>query len=117
MAGVLGPRSILCRQDLVLIRVFWAYFPSTVYLTCNTGLLAFQRQLLLEYGGGPEKDRNVCVFGGGVFLRSLSLNSSCQLDVFWHDGDSPGMDSTQVGVFEQTDKVGLHCFLETQYSH
>ena len=67
MAGVLGPRSILYRQDLVLKRVFWAYFPSTVYLTCNTGLLAFQRQLLLEYGGGPEKDRNVCVFGGGVF--------------------------------------------------
>ena len=66
-AGVLGPRSILCHQDLVLIRVFWAYFPSTVYLTCNTGLLAFQRQLLLEYGGGPEKDRNVCVFGGSVF--------------------------------------------------
>ena len=67
MADVWGPRSILCSQDLVLIRVFWAYFPSTVYLTCNTGLLAFQRQLLLEYGGGPEKDRNVCVFGGGVF--------------------------------------------------
>ena len=67
MAGVLGPRSIFCSQDLVLIRVFLAYFPSTVYLTCNTGLLAFQRQLLLEYGGGPEKDQNVCVFGGGVF--------------------------------------------------
>ena len=45
--------------------VFWTYFPSTVFLTCNTGLLAFQRKLLLEYGGGPEKDRNVCVFGGG----------------------------------------------------
>ena len=56
MAGVLGPRSILCSHDLVLVRVFWAYFPSTVYLTCNTGLLAFQRQLLSEYGGGPEKD-------------------------------------------------------------
>ena len=47
--------------------VFWAYFPSTVFLTCDTGLLASQRQLLLEYGGGPEKDRNVCVCGGGVF--------------------------------------------------
>ena len=66
-AGVLGPKSILCSQDLVLVRLFWAYFCSTVYLTCNTDLLAFQRQLLLEYGGGPEKDRNVCVFGGGVF--------------------------------------------------
>ena len=59
-------RSILCSQNLVLVRVFWAYFPSTVHLTCNTGLLAFQRQLLLEYGAGPEKDRNVCIFGGGV---------------------------------------------------
>ena len=66
-AGVSGPRSILCSQDLVLVRIFRAYFPSTVYLICNTGLLAFQRQLFLEYGGGPEKDRNVCVCGGGVF--------------------------------------------------
>ena len=65
MAGALGPRSILCSQYLILMWVFWAYFPSTVYLTCDTGLLAFQRQLLLEYGGGPEKDQNVCVFGGG----------------------------------------------------
>ena len=71
MAGVLGPRSVLCSQDLVLIRIFWAYFPSTIYLTCNTGLLAFQRQLLLEYGGGPEKDRNVCVCGSGT-LYALS---------------------------------------------
>ena len=30
--------------------VFWAYFPSTVFLTCDTGLLAFQRQLLLSMG-------------------------------------------------------------------
>ena len=66
MAGALGPRSILCSQNLVLVRVFWACFPLQYILTCNTGLLAFQRQLLLEYGGGPEKDRNVCVFGGGV---------------------------------------------------
>ena len=62
---LLGPQSILCSQDLVLMWVFCAYCPSVVYLTCDTDLLAFQRQLLLEYGGGPEKDRNVCVFGGG----------------------------------------------------
>ena len=54
-AGDLGPRSTLCSQDLLLM-VFQAYFPSTSILTCNTGLLAFQRQLPLEYGGGPEKD-------------------------------------------------------------
>ena len=71
----LGLQSILCSQVLVLMWVFWAYFPSMVYLTCDTGLLAFQRQLLLEYGGGPEKDQNVCVFGGGS-LRSLSSDSS-----------------------------------------
>ena len=75
-AGALGPRSILCSQDLVLMWVFWAYFPSTVYLTCDTGLLVFQRQLLLEYGGGPEKDRNVCVFGGG---GSYALSSRIHL--------------------------------------
>ena len=63
------------------------------------GLLAFQRLLLLEYGGGPEKDRNVCFFfcGGGT-LRSFSSDSSGQLDIFWHDGDSPGVNGTQVGV-------------------
>ena len=71
--GALGSRSILCSQVLVLMWVSWAYFPSTVYLTCDTGLLAFQRQLLLEYGGGPEKDRNVCVFGGGSYALSPQI--------------------------------------------
>ena len=66
-AGALGPRSILCSWDLVLTWVFWAYFPSTVFLICDTGLFGFQRQLLFGYGGGPEKDRNVRVHGGGVF--------------------------------------------------
>ena len=69
--------------------VFWTYFPSTSVLTCNTGLLAFQRQLFLEYGGGPEKDQNVCVFGG--VLCSLSVDLSGQLDVLWHYGYSPGV--------------------------
>ena len=116
MADDLGPKSTLCSQDSLLVMVFWTYFPSTIVLTCNTGLLAFQRQLLLEYGCGPEKDRNVCVFGGGV-LCSLSADSSGQLNVLWHYGNSPGMDGTQVGILEQTDKIGLHCFLETQYGH
>ena len=29
MAGDLGPRSTLCSQDLLLVMVFEAYFPST----------------------------------------------------------------------------------------
>ena len=76
--------------------------------------MAFQRLLLLEYGGGPEKDRNVRFCDGGT-LRLLSPDSSGQLDIFWHDGDLPGMNGTQVGVVKQPDQVGLHCFLETQY--
>ena len=114
-ASVLSPRSISYSLVLVFIKVFWVYFPSIGDLTCNTGLLAFQRQLLLEYGGGPEKDRDVCVFVV-VPLRFFSPDLSCQLDVPWHNGDLPGMDSTQIAVLEQTDKVSLRCFLETQYS-
>ena len=55
------------------------------------------------------------VFGGA--LCSLSMDSSGQLNVFWHYGHSSGVDGTQVSVFKQTDKIGLRCFLETQYSH
>ena len=69
----------------------------------------------MEYGGGPEKDRNVCFLV--MALRTLSPDSSGQLDIPWHDGNSPGVDGTQVGVVKQPDKVCLHCFLETQYRH
>ena len=56
------------------------------------------------------------VFGGGT-LRTLSSDSPCQLDVFLLDGNSPGVDGTQVGIIKQPDKVCLRCFLETQYRH
>ena len=61
------------------------------------------------------KRTKMFVFLGGDTLRSLFLDPSGQLDVFWHDGDSPGMNGTQIGVFEQPHKIGLCCFLETQY--
>ena len=60
------------------------------------------------------KRTEMFVFGGGT-LCTISLDSSCQDDVPWHDGYSPGVDGTQVGIIEQPDKVCLHCFLETQY--
>ena len=75
--------------------------------------MAFQRLLLLEYGGGPEKDRDVCFCGGT--LRTFSPDLSCQQDVLWHDGNSPGVDGTQVDIVKQPDKVCLRRFLETQY--
>ena len=52
------------------------------------------------------------VFGGGT-SRLLSPDSSGQLDIFWQDGDSPGVDGTQVGIIKQPDKVCLCRFLET----
>ena len=73
--------------------------------------MAFQGLLLLEYEGGPEKDRDVCVCCGT--LRAPSPNSSCQQYVLRHDGDSLGVDGTQVGVVKQPDKVCLRRFLET----
>ena len=58
-AGVLSFNSISYSQNLVLAR---HVFPLLlIILTCITGLMAFQRLLLLEYGGGPEKGPR-CLF-------------------------------------------------------
>ena len=67
-------------------------------------ILAFQG-IPLGGSGGPEKDRMFLVFV--VTLRSLSSDSSGQLDVFRHDGYSSGVDGTEVGVLEQPHQV---CF-------
>ena len=49
-----------------------------------------------------------------VFLAALSTNASGELDVPWHDGDTLGVDGSQVGVLEETDQVGLGGFLESK---
>ena len=38
---------------------------------------------------------------------TLSSNSTSQLSLFWHDGDTFGVDGTQVDVLEKTDQVRL----------
>ena len=44
------------------------------------GLLALQRLLLLEYGGGPEKDRDVCVFVlVGHYARSPQIRLASRM--------------------------------------
>lgn len=48
-------------------------------------------------------------------LSALSSDASCQLDVFRHDGDSLGVDSAQVGVFEEADQICFAGFLERHY--
>ena len=50
------------------------------------------------------------------FLSPLSSDSPSQLDVLWHDGDTLGMDGTQVSVLKETNKVGLRGLLESHDS-
>ena len=75
-AGVLSFKSISYRQNLVLAKMFWAYFP---FIKGTTGLMAFQRLLLLEYGGGPEKDRDVSFWGGTFYARSPRIRLASRM--------------------------------------
>ena len=43
---------------------------------------------------------------------SLSSDSSGELHIFWHDGNSLGVDGAEVGVFEKSDHVSFSGFLE-----
>ncbi|KAE9544943.1 hypothetical protein AGLY_000486 [Aphis glycines] len=38
-------------------------------------------------------------------VTTFSADTTSQLDVFWHDRDTFGVDGAQVGVFEKTDQV------------
>ena len=53
--------------------------------------------------GGPEKGRLEKV----SFLCTFTTDTSGQLDVLGHNGDSLGVDGAQVGVFEESYQV---CF-------
>ena len=46
-------------------------------------------------------------------LSTLSTDTAGKLDVLGHDGDTLGMDGTQVGVLKQTDEVSLTGLLES----
>ena len=43
---------------------------------------------------------------------SVSSDSLGELHVLGHDGDSSGVDGTEVGVLEEANEVGLGCLLE-----
>jgi hypothetical protein len=53
-----------------------------------------------------------------ICLSTLSTDAASQLDVFRHNSNTLGVNDTQVGVLEQTNKVSLGCQhsggLETQ---
>jgi hypothetical protein len=48
-----------------------------------------------------------------LFLRSLSAETTCKLDILGLDSDTLGMDSCQVGVLKESNEVGFTCFLES----
>ena len=45
-------------------------------------------------------------------LEALSADAPCELHVFFHDGDSIGVNRAEVGVLEETGQVALCSFLE-----
>ena len=45
---------------------------------------------------------------------SLTSDSSGELHVLWHDGDSLGVDGAEVGVLEESDHVSLSGLLESE---
>ena len=48
-----------------------------------------------------------------MHLRALATEAAGQLDVLGLDGDTLGVDGTQVGVLEERDEVGLNGLLES----
>ena len=55
-----------------------------------------------------------CVLG--VCLSTFSTDAAGKLDVLGHDGDTLGMDGTQVGVLKETNQVSLRGLLESHDS-
>lgn len=53
---------------------------------------------------------------GGNYLCAFTADSSGELHILWHDGDTLGVDGAQVGVLEQADHVSFSSFLEGQDS-
>ena len=98
-------------RPVYLARIFWDVLLLLIILTWIMGFNGFSRVTPFGVCGGPERTEILC-FGGGT-LCVLSPDSSCQLYIFGHDGNSPSMDGTQVGVVKQSDEVCLRCLLET----
>jgi len=49
-------------------------------------------------------------------LTALSTDTTGQLNVLGHDGNTFGVNGTQVGILKETHKVGLSCLLKSKNS-
>ena len=63
--------------------------------------------------GGEVLKRTVYVSVRRLHLSTFASDTTSQLNVLGHDGDSLGVDGAQVGVLEQTDEVRLAGLLES----
>lgn len=52
------------------------------------------------------------LMGNVACLGSFASNPPSELDILWHDGHTLGVNSAQVGVFEQTDQVSFAGLLQ-----
>ena len=50
-----------------------------------------------------------------ILSGSFATNSAGELDVLGHDGDPLGVDGAEIGVFEESHKVCLACFLKRHH--
>jgi histone H3 len=49
-----------------------------------------------------------------AYLRTLSTDTTGELNVLGHDGHTLGVNGAQVGILEKTYKVSLSCFLKSK---
>ena len=47
-------------------------------------------------------------------LRTLTTNTTSELNVLWHDRHALGVNGAEIRIFEQTDKIGFRGFLESE---
>jgi len=72
----------------------------------------FSNQKTYKTFRGPEKGLFKVGTVEMIELSTFSTDATSQLNVLRHDGDTLGVNGAQIGVFEQTDQVGLASFLQ-----
>ena len=51
---------------------------------------------------------------GDKYSAAFTSDAAGQLEIFWHDGHTFGMDGAQVGVFKETNQICFGGFLQGQ---
>ena len=62
-----------------------------------------------------QKDQNRLWEGGHLIVKMLSVHTSHQLYIFWHDCYMVHMDHAKVGVFQELNQICLCSFLQSHY--